>query len=257
MEAPGFDEHRSGRNAWAMRASRRRACRPTTSHQLEARRRAPARPDDVPDLGGVLAAVPADEPRSAGGSTQLPKYVVSKTLDRADWDNTTILRGDPAEEVAALKAALERRASSSTAARTSSPALIERRARRRVPDPGLPGRSWAAASGCSATRRTLRSPAAGRARGRSPSGVVLLVYEPRGRGADGQVRRGVLAGRDEQVESLHAAQDTDRVLATVLFTDIVDSTGRAAALGDRAWRQLLDRHDEIARPRSSAGTASS
>ena len=31
----------------------------------------------------------------------------------------------------------------------------------------------------------------------------------------------------------------------MLFTDIVDSTGRAAALGDRSWRQLLDRHDRI------------
>jgi class 3 adenylate cyclase len=39
----------------------------------------------------------------------------------------------------------------------------------------------------------------------------------------------------------------DRVLATVLFTDIVDSTKRAAALGDRACRQLLDRHDAAAR----------
>jgi class 3 adenylate cyclase len=37
----------------------------------------------------------------------------------------------------------------------------------------------------------------------------------------------------------------DRVLATVLFKDIVDSTARAAALGDSAWRQLLDRHDRI------------
>jgi class 3 adenylate cyclase len=35
------------------------------------------------------------------------------------------------------------------------------------------------------------------------------------------------------------------VLATVLFTDIVDSTGRAASLGDEAWRRLLDRHDAI------------
>jgi class 3 adenylate cyclase len=33
----------------------------------------------------------------------------------------------------------------------------------------------------------------------------------------------------------------------VMFTDIVDSTGRAAALGDRSWRQLLDRHDDLAR----------
>jgi pimeloyl-ACP methyl ester carboxylesterase len=39
----------------------------------------------------------------------------------------------------------------------------------------------------------------------------------------------------------------DRVLATVLFTDIVDSTPRAAELGDQRWRELLERHDEIAR----------
>jgi class 3 adenylate cyclase len=40
--------------------------------------------------------------------------------------------------------------------------------------------------------------------------------------------------------------DIDRVLATVLFTDIVDSTRRAAETGDRAWRKLLDSHDELA-----------
>ena len=37
------------------------------------------------------------------------------------------------------------------------------------------------------------------------------------------------------------------MLATVMFTDIVDSTARAADLGDRQWRRLLDRHDELAR----------
>jgi class 3 adenylate cyclase len=41
--------------------------------------------------------------------------------------------------------------------------------------------------------------------------------------------------------------EVDRVLATVLFTDIVDSTKRAADLGDRQWRALLDRHDESVR----------
>jgi class 3 adenylate cyclase len=41
----------------------------------------------------------------------------------------------------------------------------------------------------------------------------------------------------------------DRVLATVLFTDIVGSTERAAKLGDRAWRQLLDRHHAVVRRR--------
>ena len=42
------------------------------------------------------------------------------------------------------------------------------------------------------------------------------------------------------------AIDIDRVLATVLFTDIVDSTPRAAELGDRRWRELLDAHDHAA-----------
>jgi class 3 adenylate cyclase len=41
--------------------------------------------------------------------------------------------------------------------------------------------------------------------------------------------------------------ETDRVLATVLFTDIDDSTGKAAELGDRAWRELLRRHQGVVR----------
>ena len=39
----------------------------------------------------------------------------------------------------------------------------------------------------------------------------------------------------------------DRVLATVLFTDIVGSTEQASRVGDAAWRVLLDRHDDVAR----------
>ncbi|MGY4229492.1 pimeloyl-ACP methyl ester carboxylesterase [Bradyrhizobium sp. USDA 4503] len=40
--------------------------------------------------------------------------------------------------------------------------------------------------------------------------------------------------------------ELDRVLATVLFTDIVDSTRSAAAMGDHRWRRLLDDHDQLA-----------
>ncbi len=40
---------------------------------------------------------------------------------------------------------------------------------------------------------------------------------------------------------------SDRILATVLFTDIVDSTGHAAELGDGPWKTLLERHDAIVR----------
>jgi len=46
------------------------------------------------------------------------------------------------------------------------------------------------------------------------------------------------------VSPVHAS---DRRLATVLFTDIVGSTKRAAELGDRAWHELLDRHDALVR----------
>ncbi|MDQ3725639.1 MAG: adenylate/guanylate cyclase domain-containing protein, partial [Actinomycetota bacterium] len=42
-------------------------------------------------------------------------------------------------------------------------------------------------------------------------------------------------------------REPDRMLATVMFTDIVDSTKRAAELGDADWRELLERHDGLVR----------
>ena len=44
-----------------------------------------------------------------------------------------------------------------------------------------------------------------------------------------------------------SSNDLERVLATVLFTDIVDSTRSAATMGDQAWRRSLDSHDQLAR----------
>jgi class 3 adenylate cyclase len=52
---------------------------------------------------------------------------------------------------------------------------------------------------------------------------------------------------EEFLTGTRRAPRTDRVLATVLFTDIVDSTGHAAKLGDSAWRELLGRHDRLVR----------
>ena len=43
------------------------------------------------------------------------------------------------------------------------------------------------------------------------------------------------------------APDSERILTTVLFTDIVGSTTRAAELGDRRWKELLERHDTVMR----------
>ena len=52
---------------------------------------------------------------------------------------------------------------------------------------------------------------------------------------------------EEFITGARRERDPERVLATVLFTDIVGSTERAAAAGDRDWRQILERHDEIVR----------
>jgi len=52
---------------------------------------------------------------------------------------------------------------------------------------------------------------------------------------------------EEFLTGTRSEVEIDRVLATVMFTDIVDSTKRAAELGDRQWRVLLDRHDAAVR----------
>ncbi|MFQ5427225.1 MAG: adenylate/guanylate cyclase domain-containing protein, partial [Gaiellales bacterium] len=52
---------------------------------------------------------------------------------------------------------------------------------------------------------------------------------------------------EEFVTGYRTAAEPERVLATVLFTDIVASTRTASALGDRAWRELLERHNAVIR----------
>lgn len=52
---------------------------------------------------------------------------------------------------------------------------------------------------------------------------------------------------EEFVTGQRHGSQPERMLATVLFTDMVDSTRLAAKIGDAAWRQLLDRHDQAVR----------
>jgi class 3 adenylate cyclase len=52
---------------------------------------------------------------------------------------------------------------------------------------------------------------------------------------------------EEFVTGSRRGHEPERALATVLFTDIVGSTERAAELGDRRWRDLLERHDALVR----------
>jgi class 3 adenylate cyclase len=52
---------------------------------------------------------------------------------------------------------------------------------------------------------------------------------------------------EEFITGVRGGSDAERVLTTIMFTDIVGSTQRAAALGDDRWRDLLDNHDNIVR----------
>jgi pimeloyl-ACP methyl ester carboxylesterase len=70
-------------------------------------------------------------------------------------------------------------------------------------------------------------------------------------GADGFVYLGdtdaILSEIEEFVTGTRRAPEADRILATILLTDMVGSTDRAARLGDHRWRAVLDTHDEIVR----------
>ena len=57
----------------------------------------------------------------------------------------------------------------------------------------------------------------------------------------------VIAEMEEFLTGARSPVERDRVLATVMFTDIVDSTSRAADLGDRRWRDIVERHDQLMR----------
>jgi class 3 adenylate cyclase len=56
-----------------------------------------------------------------------------------------------------------------------------------------------------------------------------------------------LGALQEFLTGARAVGETDRVLATVLFTDIVDSTRTAVELGDKSWREVLERHQRAVR----------
>ncbi len=90
---------------------------------------------------------------------------------------------------------------------------------------------------------------------RTDNGQYLAEHIPGARytelaGADSSFFAGdqdALLGEIEAfLTGTRSAPEHDRVLATVLFTDVVSSTQRAASLGDAQWRDLLDMHDRIA-----------
>ena len=76
--------------------------------------------------------------------------------------------------------------------------------------------------------------------GRELPGADLFIIAGDWRGAVKEIEDFILAAAD-------TLPDADRVLATVMFTDIVGSTEQAVAMGDRDWRELVDRHHAAVR----------
>ena len=240
IEAPGFDEHRTGRNAWALRVQ-------TDDDQLY--NKALAMSADAFLLGRRTWQIwAAFWPTMQGGDDELTdrmnsvkKYVVSNTLKRADWNNTTIISGDIASQVASLKAQ-----PGGELLVYGSPDLVDELLRHDMVDeyrllvyPVILG------SGKRLFRDRIDTHHLRLTGTRTfESGVVLLTYVPE---AQPPTSRFVAEYRwtNEQVRSLQAAEDIDRTLATVLFADIVDSTGRATTMGDRAWKKLLEQHQRV------------
>ena len=64
---------------------------------------------------------------------------------------------------------------------------------------------------------------------------------------DDEAHRATMEATADFVARLTHARGSERVLATILFTDIVGSTELAARVGDSAWRELLQRHHAIVR----------
>jgi DNA-binding NarL/FixJ family response regulator len=60
-------------------------------------------------------------------------------------------------------------------------------------------------------------------------------------------RRLIGAFAGVEARGFPTGSSAERILATVMFSDIVSSTERAAEIGDRRWRDVLDRHDELVR----------
>ena len=240
VEAPGFDEHKSGRNAWALRVQGDE----DYAHNMDQIRAADAflLGRRTWQIWAAFWPTAEGDPEIAARVNGMRKYVVSNTLERADWANSTIVSGDIAAEVRKIKAIPGRELVC-----YGSPDLVDELLRHDLVDeyrlliyPVILG------AGKHLFRDRIDTHHLRLAEARTfSSGVVLLTYVPEHRAPEGGRFYESFHWTPGQVESLRAAEDTDRTLATVLFADVVDSTGRAAAMGDRAWRKLLEEHQRV------------
>jgi class 3 adenylate cyclase len=241
MEAPGHDQHRDGKNAWALQHATEDQQRFKVEELFEAEALLFGRVT-YQIFAAFWPTAPKDE-GFADRMNSIPKYVVSRSLKEASWNNSTIIDASPAEAISKLK-----RGSGGDIMLYGSADLLNSLIRTDVIDeyrimvfPVVLG------SGKHLFRDESDTSHLRLADSRVfSSGAVLLTYRPTDETPTSKYVE-TFAWTREALRSFQAAQNPDRVLATVLFTDIVDSTGQAAALGDREWRRVIDRHDRAAR----------
>ena len=241
MEAPGHEQHPDGKNAWALRYAGEDQQRYKVEELFAA---------GAILLGRVtyevFAAFWPTAPKDEGFADRMnsiPKYVVSKSLRAASWRNSIIIAEDPAEKIAELK-----QQPGGDILLFGSADLLDSLIKHDMVDeyrimvfPVVLG------SGKRLFRDTTDVTHLQLVDTTTfESGVTVLTYRPADRVPSSRYVE-TFAWTHEQLRSWQAAQNADRVLATVLFTDIVGSTEQAAALGDQGWRRLLDRHDRVAR----------
>ena len=106
----------------------------------------------------------------------------------------------------------------------------------------------AAATGSSTSATGAGSPSTCRTRGWSSCPATTTSCGTR-------TRRTLIGEMQEFLTGTRYAPEPERILATVLFTDIVDSTRTAAELGDQRWREVLEGHQRGVRERARRASA--
>jgi class 3 adenylate cyclase len=241
MEAPGMEEHSTGRNGWALRHTDAATEQWNQDQTLSAaallfgRRTYQIWASFWPDR-------PSEDPVAARLS-RLPKYVVSATLVDPSWPNTTVLRGDVPTEVARLTESVDGTilcyGSGELVAMLLEHDLVDEYRLMLFPVILGSGKRLFKSDIALHHLRLVDTQV-------FPAGAIVLTYV-RETATPTSEYEAAYSWTEEQTRSLRAAEGADRVLRTVLFTDIVGSTEQAAALGDRAWTELLERHHAIVR----------
>ena len=240
MESPGHDPQNESKSAWALQYAGEDQQRFKIDEAFAC---------DAMLLGRVTYEVFASfwptAPNDDGFADRMngmTKFVVSRSLQSPAWQNTVVIR-DPAEEIPKLKAEpggdIVLYGSCDLFNWLHKHGFVDEYRLMIFPVVLGGGRRLFEGSGDTNHLRLVDTLT-------FDSGVSVLTYEPTDRIPMSKYFEEFTWTR-EQIQSWDAAQNADRVLATVLFTDIVGSTTKAAEVGDQQWRKMLDRHDEAAR----------